>query len=339
LALLGAAAASQGQPIDASWDVPTLDRWMYAFSGTPGIRFFISTFASPQDYVGLDDRDAQFIVGFDTGDQVPAGLGATAYQVQSVRLTVTIANDLAFEYDPTHDALETYIADTDAEFVPDSDPGRPIELFGLAYRDGWDLSTWTETTTFFSSELIADPAEGTRTAYAAAFDDALTPTDISRNVRTRLEVTPWAVGTMPLAPGDLVPTDTVVSFDVDLDAPGALAYVQHALDFGRLNLVVSSLHPATGGPGGGIGDPTYPSYYSRENPIAQAFGFEASLEISVVAGSCAADLNGDGSADVLDFFLFVAAFASGDPVADINGDGRVDVLDFFAFVTAFQQCA
>jgi len=51
--------------------------------------------------------------------------------------------------------------------------------------------------------------------------------------------------------------------------------------------------------------------------------------------SCPADLTGDGVVDVLDFFLFVGAFAFGDPIADINCDGSIDVGDFFAFVAAF----
>ena len=51
--------------------------------------------------------------------------------------------------------------------------------------------------------------------------------------------------------------------------------------------------------------------------------------------SCPADIDGDGDADVADFFAFVVAFAAGDPAADINGDGSIDVGDFFAFVAAF----
>ena len=50
---------------------------------------------------------------------------------------------------------------------------------------------------------------------------------------------------------------------------------------------------------------------------------------------CLADIDGDGDADVADFFAFVVAFASGDPAADVNGDGSIDVGDFFAFVAAF----
>ena len=50
---------------------------------------------------------------------------------------------------------------------------------------------------------------------------------------------------------------------------------------------------------------------------------------------CLADIDGDGDADVADFFAFILAFASGDPAADLNGDGSVDVGDFFVFIVGF----
>ena len=56
-----------------------------------------------------------------------------------------------------------------------------------------------------------------------------------------------------------------------------------------------------------------------------------------IAATHPADLTGDGSIDVGDFFAFVSAFASGDPAADVNRDGAVDVGDFFAFVLLFAQ--
>jgi len=70
-------------------------------------------------------------------------------------------------------------------------------------------------------------------------------------------------------------------------------------------------------------------------PADAAFN-DGQITVTVVeATSCPADLDGDGDADVADFFVFVAAFAAGDPIADINGDGSINVADFFAFVAAF----
>lgn len=58
--------------------------------------------------------------------------------------------------------------------------------------------------------------------------------------------------------------------------------------------------------------------------------------VSFTSG-CDADLNGDGEANVDDFFLFLDLFAAGDPQADINGDGELDVNDLFAFLDVFAQ--
>ena len=51
---------------------------------------------------------------------------------------------------------------------------------------------------------------------------------------------------------------------------------------------------------------------------------------------CAADFNGDGALDILDFVALQAAFQAGDGSADINGDGHLDILDFVAFQGLFQ---
>jgi len=65
-----------------------------------------------------------------------------------------------------------------------------------------------------------------------------------------------------------------------------------------------------------------------------ADGDDRVFSIAPGAG-CPADIDGDGDADVADFFAFVVAFAAGDPAADVNGDASIDVGDFFAFVAAF----
>ena len=59
-----------------------------------------------------------------------------------------------------------------------------------------------------------------------------------------------------------------------------------------------------------------------------------SESLETVAG-CAADLNGDGLLNVLDFVAMQSLFQAGDASADFNGDGALDVLDFVAFQAAF----
>ena len=54
------------------------------------------------------------------------------------------------------------------------------------------------------------------------------------------------------------------------------------------------------------------------------------------ACGCAADVNGDGSLDILDFVAFQGLFVAGDRRADCDGDGRLVVaLDFACFQGAF----
>ncbi|MCW5757067.1 MAG: hypothetical protein KIT54_07525 [Phycisphaeraceae bacterium] len=51
--------------------------------------------------------------------------------------------------------------------------------------------------------------------------------------------------------------------------------------------------------------------------------------------SCAADCDGSGTVDLIDFLCFQNRFASGDMRADCNGDGVLDLFDFLCFLEAF----
>ena len=53
-------------------------------------------------------------------------------------------------------------------------------------------------------------------------------------------------------------------------------------------------------------------------------------------GGCAADCNGDGALNILDFVCFQGLFTAGDPGADCNGDGALNILDFVCFQGLFQ---
>lgn len=69
-------------------------------------------------------------------------------------------------------------------------------------------------------------------------------------------------------------------------------------------------------------------------------GWQAALANpkGVCAADCAcdADINGDGSLDILDFIALQNAFKSGDLEADIDGDGKLSILDFVAYQNLFQ---
>jgi hypothetical protein len=56
----------------------------------------------------------------------------------------------------------------------------------------------------------------------------------------------------------------------------------------------------------------------------------------VPESGCAADFNGDGAANILDFVAFQIAFVGMDPEADCDGNGMLNILDFVCFQGVFQ---
>jgi hypothetical protein len=64
-----------------------------------------------------------------------------------------------------------------------------------------------------------------------------------------------------------------------------------------------------------------------------------SLVVEPLSAPCPADINGDGTVDVLDFLAVLASWGPcpGCP-ADINGDGTVDVVDFLQLLEAWGPC-
>lgn len=328
VALKGAAFASG--PIEAAWNVPTLDRWMYPFNETPGTRPLAPIFAA-LDIAGFDDRDAQLLIGFNTSGQITPGQGADSYRIARARIRAIIAMDRTFEYDPTHDPLNSYFAPGEPGYIPDEDPGRPIELFAAGYRNGFSATTFMEHSPFGGAPIVP-PAEGSRHVFAANLDAQAHATDISRNVRLRVEAVPLAIGqTSAVAPGELVPADTEFEFEIDLCVLGAQTYLARALDEGMLHLVITSLH-AIPGPGGPV---EYPVFYTKENALAMPpFSRAAKLELTVVI-DCDPDLDANGVLDVFDFLTFGNLFAAGDLLADFDGDCVLDIFDFLAFGNAF----
>lgn len=313
----------------------TLDRWMYPFNGSPGTRLSASIFGAPR-LEGFDDYDAQFVVGFQTEEDVPTGLAASSYRVISATVYAVISNNMQFRYDPTYDNQNTYQNQVGEYpgYVPDSDPGRPISLWGVGYRDGYSLANWGETSPFGFNPLIPPAQEG-RVIYMASFDAAGVPTDASNHLKAEIDLAPAAIGrTSVVTPGDLVPADTEFAFQINLCDPGMRAFLTESLSAGELRLAIASLHPATGGKGGGSGDVTYPIFYTRENPIAQIFGFSPHLELEVRVGS-AGDYNGDGIRNFFDISEFLNDFNAGRPAADMNTDCTLNFFDISIFLSEF----
>lgn len=327
LALASLAGGAVASDIAVSFAAPTGDRWMYPFATGNGSELRAPAFATPgQD--AFDDRDSEFLAFWDTDGalQIPSGLGTGAYRVKSVRLAVTISSDLVFTYDPTADSVRNFLPVGSPNYIADSDPGKPIELFGVGFRGIFQSQEFQENSPFPFGTMV----KGTRNAYPAVFDEAGTPTDVSNCIVEQVDHVPFALGlTQAVAPGELVPSASTFWFEVDVCDPTIRAYLARSLNAGRLYFLISTLQPGQGGSGGG-GGVTYPDFVTKETFPA----LSPQLELVVSVGD-PADINGDTVVDLGDFFEFFNAFDQTLPAADVNADCQIDLADFFDFLNAF----
>lgn len=309
---------------------PALDRWNYPFNPTPGTRITASTFGNEPGSPLFDNRDGQFIVGFNTGAQIPAGLGASSYTVTACVLEITYANDFVVEYDPTVDPYTAFLPTTDAEYADDADAGQPVELYATGFRNGFSVSNWVETSPYtVVGQSPLNP--GVRNAFAMGRNAAGQWVDVSNSVRERWTPAPLAVGTISgLKPGSLIPVGTPLRFTLDVSRPDVQEFLRGAADAGRLRLSIASLTKVVQQGG------SFPSFYCRENPIVTATGIgDATLSISVTTNSCATgDLNCDGSIDAQDLAALLGAWG-GSGAADLNGDGAVGPQDLAILLGAW----
>jgi len=251
----------------ATWEEPAHDRWNYPFNATPGTRSVASTFVSDSDE-GLV-RFGTFVLGFDTSTAVEAGRGAVAYEVVAARVTLMTSANFEVVYDPSADPAHSYLTNGHPQLIEDADAGRPLELFGAGFRDGFTPLTWTETAPYA-------PEGGERSVYPVTWDANGAELDASMNVNfaAPYEALPFAAGVIAgTTPGENVPHDTPVAFDLDLTEPGVLRYLQNALDLGRLFFTATSLH------GGGQGVRTFPEYYTRDSLLGEAPKLELTVRL------------------------------------------------------------
>jgi len=197
----------------------------------------------------FDDRDAQFFLDFSTSSLVAPGQGASKYQVTSLEIWVVVQNNGNFVFDSSVDSLATY-----QNPAADSDPGRPIEIYGVGYRGGFSRETFNQDSPF---QTLAG-VKNVRNAYAIDFGADGNPRDVTNNVEEGFAPTPWAVAdapgfldfngnfvASPLSAGSPVPEGTVFRFQINLADPKVRGYVQEGLNAGRIHLMVSSLYNAT----------------------------------------------------------------------------------------------
>ncbi len=327
LLMLSAAAHAGSPPINVFFPEPTMDRWNYPMNFTPGIRESASSFAALNE-VDFDDRDGQILLGWDTGAQAPTGQGASNYQILEARVIIGVATGNLFQYDPTHDAVETHYNAGDPELIPDSDAGRPVELFGVEYRNGFTHETYLENSPFKNGEASDT---GVRNAFPIDLLAGSTA-DISNQVMDRFEVAPWAIGRSgALTPGQLVPSETDLTFEIDVSSPHVREYLREGLDEGRIRLMISSLHGAV--QQGGV----FSDFFMRES----FFNFDQSgrLEMVVEIGPpCDADFDGDGAVNSGDMATLLGSWGQQNIAADLDLSGEVGSPDLAQLLGAWGAC-
>jgi len=279
----------------------------------------------------FDQRDGQFLVGFDTDVDIPTGRGACGYVVEQATLTVAVQRDLSFQFDPTFDDWTTYI-----NGAADAD-GRPIEMYGAAFRDlNPQGQPWSELNYFEGTAVTPGPAFGpsinsdVRFTYPTDYVGGVFR-DVSNNVRDGFNPKPFAIGTTTgVSVGQFVPVDSMFTFNLNVADPDVQSFLGRQLDLGRIRLMITSLQPAssTGGPGTG----EFASFYSKEVVFADGFWSAFSITVRLIPD---ADADKNGVVNFSDVTTTLGNWgntgAPGIP-GDANCDGVVNFSDVIAIL-------
>ncbi len=279
---------SGAQTFLATLERPSLDRWMYPNNATPGSRPAASVFGTLGDDSGVDSRHGQFLLGFDLSSVAATNRGPDRYLLKRVTLSLVVSRDRAYPLDPTEDPPASYLDPDEEGGIADADPGRPVELFGVGYRNGFSALEFLEDSPFGSSSA------GGRNAFAAGFGADGRLVDVGNSVGKSPEVfprfaaRPFALGRVDDWPaGEPVPAGSVMTFDLNLQDPWVTGYLREALNTGRLRWMVTSLHESGFG-----GAPTFAEFFTQDSAVGVAPSLE--IEGTVVRDE---DSDGDGLPD------------------------------------------
>jgi hypothetical protein len=310
-----------GQPVSTNNLPAVLERGTYHnYFGRSNSAYAI--FAYLGDDSGADSRLGQFLVGWDTATVVPTNQPVTRYLIRACRATVLINDGNQVIYDPTHDDLATYFDTNNPARVPDADAGRPVELFGVGFRNGY------ETTNFLQGSAVGSGPAGTDNVYALCWTTNGSARDASNNVgKTNVafppfETWPFAVAqTTAAAPGETLNPGDQLTFDLNLEDPFLLGYLRRGLQKGRLDLMVSSLHQVSGQ----FGTEPYPAFATRFNEALLDPPTTLDLEVMIVRDL---DMDSDGLPDDWEQFYFTNLTNTAN--ADFDTDGASNESEYLA---------
>lgn len=324
LASLALSSIASAQTIELTLDAPSLDRWMYPFNGMPGTRPSASLFGFTAEGDDFDNRDGQMLIGFQTTPAIPSGLDPASYTITTMSVAIEYDGQHTVIYDDSVDPFNAFLPSDDPEFIADADPGQPLELFGVGYRNGFTAETFTETTSFGSPF-----GHGVRNAFAMTIDERGLPMDVSNSVRDGVTPTPWAIGIIDgLAAGATVPNGAEWVFDVDLDDPEIHAVFAAQLAAGDVRVAITTLSLAEQQAG------EFPTVFTKENPlVAIGVASAARLTLTVTIGG-SADFDGDGTVGTTDLLILLGMWGScAECPADLNNDGVVGVEDLLELLS------
>ncbi len=360
--IAGGAFASMAAAQSFTFATPSDDRWHYPFNFQPGVRPTASLFGTTGLF-GFNDRDGVMLAAWRTDSQIPANQGASSYDdLETIRITIFNRSGATWLIDTSADEWFTYDFNGDGvvngDGVPrgapgdvdgessDSDPGRPIELFGVGFGPTTQETMWTEFTPYIGATSTANAA---RDPFPMTFGPGGVQLHCEDSVKGlhneaagvgRFTPAPWATGVpQGYTPGSGAPPFRVV-FEIDVAAADPLVrqYFLEQLNRGRLIVAITSLSETV--QMGGTS--ALPNFVTKEGVNAEPGLAAPRLEL-IFASVIPGDTNCDGFVTVGDIGGFVLAltnpaqyaiqFPNCDATAaDTNGDGFVTVGDIGSFV-------
>jgi len=358
-----ASTESNAQTLDYLNDLPEIQMWTYPVTsgnGAGSVRDRGSMFATysqtqqgtPTFYQGTGaepTRRASVLVAANTATTVPL-VDPSRYQINSLEIKLTFLGSVIFPefgmtlpYDGTLDASADIVNGTDG------DAGHPIEMYGVAFQNGYETfgfganpganayalrdPRWEGSApyNYYAVDTLGRDAENSLVGGYSATEPSHATAAFTPN--------PFAVGKAydqqgsELAPGTLLEAGRVFTFTPDLSSPAVLEYIQQSLASGHLGFTFSSLVE----PEGQSTTIAYPDFYLDDldvGPNPSGDGPSIALNVTILPegpAEPAGDYNGDGMVDGADFLAWQRGFGSGvTPAgsgADGDGDGLVDAGD------------
>ena len=242
------------------------------------------------------------------------------------------------------------------------DPGKPIEIFGVGFDNGytqlgfgpndftapefeeasplWDTSLPLLDRTFNVYPLGDDGTGALGNVFNNPGGEGIlewsgdigeTPTLISMT-KQPWDSVPWAVGMVAgINPGQVVPDESVFSFNVDLNVPGVVETFQQSLALGQLGVFLTSMHDLTGTHTSGGDFEDFPAFYSKDNGFVTDSAATLEIDFTILDESSPGDFNGDGFVDAADYSVWLQNLGASEDGSILNGNGNGGVVNLTDF--------